>query len=182
MEVSVMDTNTPVIFHTPDHEHNHVVKTALDQMKLWFGELYGHKKAVCCLNVCGSSPIIYGKMWTFSNTFTINATFRTYDEINKSVQSIIDDGYLGASARSRKSRTGEDWLRGNDLADGKFNEETWISIIKSILSYEIEDIKSYAWKDGGVPNVWKVGSDENPATAADIKHVMDKVEEWHSSP
>ena len=39
------------------------------------------------------------------------------------------DGYLGCVASCRKPRPGEDWTRGNDLSDGKLDEETWNRII-----------------------------------------------------
>ena len=45
--------------------------------------------------------------------------------------------YLGCCAASRKARAGEDWTRGNDLPDGKFNRETWEKIKDAILRYEM---------------------------------------------
>jgi len=40
-------------------------------------------------------------------------------------------GYLGCTASTRMPRAGEDWARGNDLADGKFCQETWNRILVS---------------------------------------------------
>jgi len=51
--------------------------------------------------------------------------------------------YLGCQVSSRKPRPGEDWNRGNDLADGKFNEETWNRILRDIISYELKSISAY---------------------------------------
>lgn len=48
--------------------------------------------------------------------------------------------YLGCTATSRKKRPGEDWHRGNDLPDGPCTEETWIEILKAIVSYELVDV------------------------------------------
>lgn len=48
-----------------------------------------------------------------------------------------DDGYLGCGVSSRKMRAGETWIRGNDLADGPFNEKTWQTILSTIISYEL---------------------------------------------
>jgi len=48
-----------------------------------------------------------------------------------------DDGYLGCQVSARKARAGEDWLRGNDLADGPFTEATWLRILKTIINYEL---------------------------------------------
>lgn len=46
-------------------------------------------------------------------------------------------GYLGCIADTRKSRAGEDWNRGNDLADGNYSEKTWQRIKDDILAYEL---------------------------------------------
>jgi hypothetical protein len=45
--------------------------------------------------------------------------------------------YLGCGASSRITRPGETWARGNDLADGPFNRETWDRILRDILAYEL---------------------------------------------
>lgn len=49
--------------------------------------------------------------------------------------------YLGCVSSSRKPRAGEDWTRGNDLADGIFDKSTWDNIVADILSCELVDIK-----------------------------------------
>ena len=48
--------------------------------------------------------------------------------------------YFRCQVSSRKPRAGEDWTRGNDLPDGKFNEDTWIRIKNAIISYELVKI------------------------------------------
>lgn len=48
-----------------------------------------------------------------------------------------NDGYLGCIGQVRKARAGEDWLRGNDLADGAYSKETWNKIKNDILGYEL---------------------------------------------
>jgi len=48
--------------------------------------------------------------------------------------------YLGAMASSSKPRVGEDWTRGNDLADGPFNHDTWVKILSDIVSYELVNL------------------------------------------
>jgi hypothetical protein len=45
--------------------------------------------------------------------------------------------YLGCTSTCRKPRAGEDWNRGNDLADGELNETTWQNILADIVSYEM---------------------------------------------
>ena len=54
------------------------------------------------------------------------------DELEK-----LNDGYLGCIADTRKPRAGEDWNRGNDLADGDYSEKTWQEIKDDILAYEL---------------------------------------------
>ena len=70
------------------------------------------------------------EIFTFTNRYTIYAVERP------------DGGYLGCGATSRKSRTGEDWLRGNDLPDGKLTKDTWNKILHGIICYELEDISN----------------------------------------
>lgn len=57
--------------------------------------------------------------------------------------------YLGCIVSSRKPRAGEDWTRGNDLADGDLSEETWNRILGDIVSYELVKVhkKMKAQKD-----------------------------------
>lgn len=51
-----------------------------------------------------------------------------------------ESGYLGCVSSCRKPRAGEDWRRGNDLADGPFNMETWNRIMHDIVAYEVVQI------------------------------------------
>lgn len=51
--------------------------------------------------------------------------------------------YLGCIVSARKPRPGEDWTRGNDLADGRFCKETWHKILADIVSYELKTISDY---------------------------------------
>ena len=48
-----------------------------------------------------------------------------------------DDGYLGCISKTRKQRAGEDWNRGNDLADGSYSRETFEAIVNDIVAYEL---------------------------------------------
>jgi len=54
-----------------------------------------------------------------------------------------DKHYLGCSVSSRKSRPGEDWIRGNDLPDGPFTKKTWDRIVYAIVSYEIVKLSPF---------------------------------------
>ena len=50
---------------------------------------------------------------------------------------IDGNGYLGCVASTRTPLAGEDWTRGNDLADGPFCQETWNQILTDIVAYEL---------------------------------------------
>lgn len=63
-------------------------------------------------------------LFTDNYTYTIRAT----------------ENYLGCGVSCRKPRPGEDWTRGNDLADGRFCRETWDKILKDIIAYELVSI------------------------------------------
>lgn len=54
-----------------------------------------------------------------------------------------DKGYLGCQVSTRKQRAGEDWFRGNDLADGSFDKDTWNRILNSIIRYEIVKLTTH---------------------------------------
>lgn len=58
--------------------------------------------------------------------------------------------YLGASYENRAARPGEDWLRGGDLPDGRFNHSTFLKIMGSILQRELEIVPV---QDRGYENV-----------------------------
>lgn len=54
-----------------------------------------------------------------------------------------DEGYLGCQVNCRKPRAGEDWIRGNDLPDGKFNKATWDKILMAIINYEVVKLSRF---------------------------------------
>jgi len=66
-----------------------------------------------------------------------------YTDGNRYCVVATDSDYLGCVVSSRKSRPGEDWSRGNDLADGKFNDKTWDLILRDIIAYELKSISDY---------------------------------------
>ena len=74
--------------------------------------------------------IIRFRLYTNDHCYSITARVeqRTVSEYHT---------YLGCIARTRKPRAGEDWTRGNDLADGKLCIETWNNILADIVSYEL---------------------------------------------
>ena len=54
-----------------------------------------------------------------------------------------NEGYLGCQVSARKTRPGEDWIRGNDLADGPFTKETWNKILSRIVNYELRELSKF---------------------------------------
>ncbi len=118
---------------------------AIAQMREWLSAIYPASKIDRALSIKNMkvSESIYpelhmrAKIGTFNNIYCISSTMH------------VDNppGYLGCGSLSRRFRPGETWGRGNDLADGKFCEETWCKIIKDIVRYEAEEVKSEFWKD-----------------------------------
>ena len=51
------------------------------------------------------------------------------------------ENYLGAGYSNKKPTLGEDWIRGGDLSDGKFNLRTLLKIARDILRCEISGSK-----------------------------------------
>jgi len=76
--------------------------------------------------------------YTENNAYFIVAIDRTKNE-----------GYIGCQVQCRKPRAGEDWLRGNDLPDGKFTKATWDIIEKAILNYELVKLTKYLKPETG---------------------------------
>ena len=50
-------------------------------------------------------------------------------------------GYLGCGASTRKPRPGEIWSRSNDLPDGKYTKETFDTIVRGIVAYELKNLQ-----------------------------------------
>ncbi len=90
----------------------------VEQMKYGYrdSDLYLHEE---------NDKTIRIRLYTLTNVYFIVAT---------------STGYLGATVSSRKSRAGEDWTRGSDLADGEFSKETWFAILGDIVGHELVKI------------------------------------------
>ncbi len=56
---------------------------------------------------------------------------------NHSYNIVAKENYLGCTMSKRKYRAGEDWTRGHDLPDGKFNDSTWRNIKLAIIRTEL---------------------------------------------
>ena len=75
------------------------------------------------------------RLYTDDNIYSISARLPGDRDGKK------DLGYLGCMVAGRKARVGEDWNRGNDLADGKYNIETWIDIMGDIIGFELKELE-----------------------------------------
>jgi len=53
------------------------------------------------------------------------------------VEKEMKKGYIRCVVNARKSRAGETWTRGNDLADGPFTRKTLERIKNRIIAYEL---------------------------------------------
>lgn len=69
------------------------------------------------------------KFYTDNYEYTVSAIERIPKANKRS--------YLGCTMNCRKSRPGEDWIRGNDLPDGLLNEVTWNRIKNAIIRNEL---------------------------------------------
>jgi hypothetical protein len=77
--------------------------------------------------------------------------------------------YLGATVSTRKPRAGEDWTRGNDLADGPYSKDTWEKIKNDIIGYELVKVskpKEHTYNSFGEMKTV-------PETPYDVKEIND---------
>ena len=85
----------------------------------------------------------FGRSSKFLWKYDEDRTYVTLFSNGHSYHINATDSYLGCTASTRKPRPGEDWTRGSDLADGKFNTETWNRILRDIIAYELKTISDY---------------------------------------
>lgn len=122
--------------------------TKLQQLDIWLEELCFPGKLEHYIQELGGSSI--------PNKETRRTLCFYTDRYKYSITAIDredDEGYLGCIASCRKTRAGEDWLRGNDLPDGKFSKETWEAILKGIIRYEIVKLSKYLQPKVKLPEV-----------------------------
>ncbi len=102
------------------------LKEIKDQLMKWVdGIKYAGYKEKDCIYVDEKNEKVHLMFYTNDHSYSI----------------IAKSSYLGCIGSSRKSRTGENWTRGNDLPDGLFCYETWIKILKGIIGYELVKIQ-----------------------------------------
>lgn len=88
------------------------------------------------------SPRLNLKLFTKNYTYSISARLPDVEKLGKG-EMLSVNGYLGCQVQTRKPRAGEDWNRGNDLADGNYSEETWREIVNDILEHELVKVVRY---------------------------------------
>ena len=97
---------------------------------------FGNAKRTMLFLKCSEERVVkdsvYIKIFTYEHSYSISATLPEYN-----------GGYLGCTGSCRKSRPGETWTRGSDLADGKYNETTFNRIVKDIVSYEMKNLQCF---------------------------------------
>ncbi len=107
------------------------LQEAKEQVITWMNKMkHGYRDSRLYMCNLDNAEGLRIKLFTENNAYSIVARPPKGD----------DKGYLGCIADSRTPRAGEDWTRGNDLADGKFTEETWIEILYDIIGYELVKI------------------------------------------
>lgn len=77
------------------------------------------------------------KNWIKVNFFTNEHIY----SISVHWKNTMKESYLGCTVSTRKPRPGETWSRGNDLPDGKYNDETWNKILRGIIRYELKTLQ-----------------------------------------
>jgi hypothetical protein len=82
-------------------------------------------------DIRSNSKRVWVNFWTSEHCYHISAVLPYGDY----------KGYLGCIASTRKERVGEDWNRGSDLPDGKYEKKTFDDIVKSIVSYEMKNLQ-----------------------------------------
>jgi hypothetical protein len=96
--------------------------------------LIKHDEPKLKINHDGTKNIPVTKMFLYTDNNQYQIT------IKEGRTKETEKGYLGCGANSRKSRAGEDWTRGCDLADGPLTKETWLRILRDIVGYELVKI------------------------------------------
>lgn len=108
-----------------------------------FSGLVGWLKPLCRFNkledfiICDyKENRLHLKIFTKDHSYSISARLPNSEKLGDG-KMISVDGYLGCIAQTRKPRAGENWNRGNDLADGSYSKETFDEIVQDILAYEL---------------------------------------------
>jgi len=127
-----------------------VKSISFDALKKLCPKLHGWLKEIDRWACAGNSALItdlsYDKGWRV-NLYTAE---HAYSIVAIPCRRDKRRGYLGCTVGSRRARAGEDWTRGNDLADGKFTDKTWRKIKDDMLAYELVPLQMSPGTPAGI--------------------------------
>jgi hypothetical protein len=134
--------------------------SALSLLREQFSELGGWLKPLCRFNKIEDFVLadykenrLRLKIYTKDHSYSISIQLPEANKIGEGKlkkgdeAEVINDGYIGCIAQTRKPRAGEEWNRGNDLADGSYSKETFEEIVHDILAYELVKVLKPQTKD-----------------------------------
>jgi len=133
--------NVPDRAYKPNPKYKIGVLEEFPDLLKWLGSISRFSKVEDFIYISDyKKGAVRLKIFTKDHQYNITAHLPKPNEFMpglKNPKTFSDDGYLGCISDTRKPRAGEDWNRGNDLADGGYNEETWQKIKDDILAYEL---------------------------------------------
>jgi hypothetical protein len=131
-DVVIGEMNTDKIRHL-NREMVATFRSLCPDFLEWIGELsrFGGNPIDAMVLWEGPSRLFKARFFTGQFEYTITAREGWAEE------TAADEGYLGAVVSNRRPRAGEDWTRGDDLADGSYSAETWHRIMVDIISHEM---------------------------------------------
>ena len=131
-------TNKKQALNVPDKAYKHKPKFSISVLKE-FRDLFDWLKQISRFSKVEDFIYIsdYKKGEIRLKIFTKDHKYYISAHLPRKDESGTDNGYLGCISETRKPRAGEDWNRGNDLADGGYGEKTWQKIKDDILAYEL---------------------------------------------
>lgn len=107
-----------------------------EQFREWLGELDADRYGQAMFVRITETKL--EEVWNSNSIKDIKAVFCTTRNLYRITAKA---SYLGCIATSRVARAGETTLRGNDLPDGAFSEDTWRKIKDAILRYELVQLE-----------------------------------------
>ncbi len=113
-----------------------VLRNEFSELARWLEPLCRFKELEDFLVIDHKDKQLYLTFYTKDNEYHITARLPDVEKLGNG-EMLTVDGYLGAIVTTRKSRAGEDWKRGRDLADGKYLKETWQRIVSNIVAFEL---------------------------------------------
>lgn len=147
---------TPDMAYKPNPKYSLEILKEFPELYDWLKQISRYKKVEDFVFISDykKDELIRLKIFTKNHQYRIVAHLPNSKDIKKEISSNKNqpkenyNGYLGCIGDTRKPRAGEDWNRGNDLADGSYSKETWQEIVNDILAYELVKVVRHS-KDIG---------------------------------